>query len=71
MKWVKCSDRLPEPADDSVLVYFSETGSIETVHIRDYFDDITAGFDGEGNQRYTKWYLLQKVTHWMALPDPP
>lgn len=71
MKWVKCTDELPELTDDGVLVFFSETGSIETVHRQDYFADIGAGHDEHGNQKYTKWYLTQKVTHWMPLPEPP
>ena len=71
MSWVKCSDRIPELRDDSVLVYFSENGGIDMVHIEDYFKDITAGFDDSGNQIYTKWYLCQNVTHWMPLPQPP
>ena len=69
--WVDVNDDLPESSDDSVIVYFSETGSIETVHIQDYFDDITNGFDDNGDQLYTKWYKSQKVTHWMPLPPAP
>ena len=71
MEWISVVDSLPESVDDSVLVYFSETGSIETVHIWDYFNDITAGCDSEGNQLDTKWYKSQNVTHWMRLPAPP
>lgn len=70
-EWISVDDRLPESRDDGVLVYFSETGGVETVHIQDYFDDITAGVDAAGNQLYTKWYKNQKVTHWMPLPAPP
>lgn len=71
-QWIPVSERLPELRDDSVLVYFSETGSIETVHIEDYFADITAGFDpNTGEQLYTKWFISQKVTHWMPLPPAP
>lgn len=54
MRWINCEERLPESKDDSVLVYFSENGSIEMAHIQDYFDDITAGFDDNGNQLYSK-----------------
>jgi len=71
MKWINCGDWLPELKDDSVLVYFSVTGSIETVHIEDYFADITAGIDDKGNQLYSKWYKNTSVTHWMELPEPP
>lgn len=81
MEWIKCSDRLPESKDDSVLVC-SVTGSgegnhgfpkggFDMVHIQDYFDDITNGFDKDGNQLYTKWYLSQGITHWMPYPDLP
>jgi len=71
MKWISVKDRLPLSKDDGVLVYFSETEGIETVHIQDYFDDITNGKDDKGKQLYTKWYISQKVTHWMELPPPP
>lgn len=69
LEWIKCSERIPESKDDSVLVYFPN-GSIETVHIQDYFDDITAGYK-DGILQYTKWYLSQGITHWMELPNPP
>lgn len=70
-EWIKCEDRLPELKDDGVLVYWPKIGSVETVHIEDYFKDITNGLDADGNQLYTKWYLSQGVTHWMPLPQPP
>lgn len=72
MEWISVEDRLPKKWDGGVLVHF-ENGSIETVHIEDYFKDITNGFDSSGNQLYTKWYKHSnpKVTHWMPLPDPP
>lgn len=69
--WIKCSDRLPDLFDDSVIAYFSNNGSIETVHILDSFKDITNGIDEKGNQLYTKWYITQTITHWMPLPLPP
>ena len=70
-QWISVKDELPELKDDGVLVYFSETGSIETVHIEDYFRDITSGRDENGDQTYTKWYKSQGVTHWMRLPASP
>ena len=69
-EWVSVNDRLPELKDDGVLVFFPN-GAIETVHIQDYFDDITAGVDDFGVQMYTKWYITQGVTHWMPLPEAP
>jgi len=73
MKWIKLktgNDVIPELKDDSVLIHF-ENGSIETVHIEDYFADITSGKNNDGKQLYTKWYLSQPVTHWMELPKRP
>lgn len=73
MEWIKIKsdDDLPELKDDSVLAYWAENGNIETVHIKDYFEPITAGFDENGQQLYARWYESQGVTHWMSLPDPP
>lgn len=77
-EWIKCSERLPESKDDGVLVYFGlpdHSGfcghGVETVHIQDYFDDITNGLDADGNQLYAKQYLSMGITHWMPLPAPP
>lgn len=69
-EWISVNERLPELKDDGVLVFFPN-GAIETVHIQDYFDDITAGVDDFGVQVYTKWYITQGVTHWMPLPEAP
>lgn len=69
-EWISVNERLPELKDDGVLVFFPN-GAIETVHIQDYFDDITAGVDDFGVQMYTKWYITQGVTHWMPLPEAP
>lgn len=81
MNWVSVNEALPESKDDSVLVCsvdgrkcddngFSE-GGIDFVHIQDYFDDITAGLDENGNQLYTKRYIEMGITHWMYLPELP
>tara|TARA_R110002153_G_scaffold169071_1_gene321879 strand:- start:1877 stop:2170 length:294 start_codon:yes stop_codon:yes gene_type:complete len=69
--WINVEDRLPEVKDGSALGYFSNIGSVEMIHIEDYFQDITDGFDENGKQLYTKWYLNQTITHWMPLPEPP
>jgi len=71
MEWTKIEDGIPELQDASVLVHF-ENGSMETVHIEDYFKDITDGLDIRGNQKYTKWYLKStpRITHWL-IPTPP
>ena len=70
-KWIACNFELPKLGDYSVLAFFSENDGIDMVHVEDYFKDITAGHDEKGNQAYTKWYMWQKVTHWMPLPSPP
>lgn len=69
-EWIKCSDRLPEVGDHSVLAYFSDNGGIDMVHAADYFGDITAGVVEE-KQQYTKWYINAGISHWMPLPPPP
>ena len=69
-QWISVQDRLPELEDNSVLVYFTTT-SIAVVHIEDNFKNIPNGFDKEGNQLYTKWYICSGITHWMPLLDPP
>jgi hypothetical protein len=68
--WIECADDLPAIFDGPILVYF-RTGSIETVNCMDYFADITAGTDEEGNPTTTRWYLEQGVTHWALVPHPP
>ncbi|WP_396235163.1 DUF551 domain-containing protein [Acinetobacter baumannii] len=71
-EWISVDVKLPEIADASVLAHF-QNGSIETVHIEDWFKDITSGFDEAGNQTFTKWYLKASntITHWMPLPEAP
>ncbi|WP_151692117.1 MULTISPECIES: DUF551 domain-containing protein [unclassified Acinetobacter] len=71
-EWISVEDKLPEIADASVLAHF-QNGSIETVHIEDWFKDITSGFDEAGKQTFTKWYLKASntITHWMPLQEAP
>ncbi|MGG5195300.1 DUF551 domain-containing protein [Citrobacter sp. S5] len=81
MEWIKCSDQLPESKDDSVLVcsvtgsgdntYGFPKGGFDMVHIQDYFDDVTDGFDENGKQKYTKMYIHAGITHWMPYPELP
>ncbi|MGL4757589.1 MAG: DUF551 domain-containing protein [Aeromonadaceae bacterium] len=78
--WISVDDRLPESADELVIVYWGKpdengsevcVGAKDTVHVQDFFDDITCGIDDDGNQMYTKWYIGKGITHWMAMPDDP
>jgi hypothetical protein len=68
-EWVKCTDREPYLSDRSVLMHFAN-GSIETVHVEDFFKPITNGIK-DGAQQYTKWFINHDpaCTHWMELPD--
>ncbi|HBY7915926.1 DUF551 domain-containing protein [Acinetobacter baumannii] len=71
-EWISVEEKLPEITDASVLAHF-QNGSIETVHIEDWFKDITDGLDEDGRQKYTKWYLKASntITHWAPLLMPP
>lgn len=71
-EWISVEEKLPEINDASVLAHF-QNGSIETVHIEDWFKDITDGLDEDGRQKYTKWYLKASntITHWAPLLMPP
>jgi hypothetical protein len=71
-EWIKCSDQEPRLGDYSVLLMHFENGSIDTVHVDDFFKPIPNGIQN-GFQRYTKWWIKNspKCTHWMPLPDPP
>ncbi len=72
MKWIDVNKKQPELKDDSILAHF-ETGSIETVHIEDWFKPITSGHDEINGYTTTQWYLVASptITHWMPLPEPP
>ena len=69
--WVDIHEEEPELKDESVLMHF-ENGSIETVHIEDFFRPITNGVK-DGVQQWTKWWMKHDpaCTHWMQLPSPP
>lgn len=70
-EWIKCKDALPTPFDGGILVYFEANDAIDLVNCEDYFKEITAGLDENGDQKWTRWYLSQGVTHWALCIAPP
>lgn len=56
-RWIPVTERLPEK-EGLYLV------AVRNDHERRYSK--TAWYHGHGN-----WFLRQKVTHWMPLPEPP
>ena len=60
MKWIKCSDRLPEE-DEWIIAGSSIYGSVEMgVRIGNVFTNPDSDYD-----------LIKGITHWMPLPQPP
>lgn len=67
MKWIPCSERLPE-LDLDVLVCFAPPYS--------YYEVMQLSVIGQGDEGL--WWFgadspsdLDHVTHWMPLPEPP
>ena len=56
-KWIPVTERLPEEEGLYLVAVVND-------HERRYSK--TAWYHGHGN-----WFLHQKVTHWMPLPEPP
>lgn len=71
-EWVRVEDGLPEIADNLVIGLF-ENGSIETIHIHEWFTYLTSGTDTNGNLTYKRWFEVAKptITHWQPLPSFP
>jgi hypothetical protein len=69
--WIACSERMPEPVT-FVLGY----APMDRVVLIMMLDDEEALKDGKPTWRVCgseeSWYfLLEEVTHWMPLPEPP
>lgn len=73
MKWIKCSERMPN-GHDPVLIVFTEYDGVKMVY--------TAVFDDEDDGQYAciifgyanhenKRIPLSEITHWATLPQPP
>lgn len=56
-RWIPVTERLPEEEGLYLVAVVND-------HERRYSK--TAWYHGHGN-----WFLHQKVTHWMPLPEPP
>ena len=56
-KWIPVTERLPEEEGIYLVAVVND-------HERRYSK--TAWYHGHGN-----WFLHQKVTHWMPIPEPP
>lgn len=60
MKWMKCSERLPEVNDRIELLAWS--GEYYWVALHEKYGGFYCSING---------LLIDGVTHWMPLPDPP
>ena len=63
MRWIPCSERLPEKNDQWVLC-LCVSGAIEVMK----FDYTMWNWDAQYPGRC---YMENYVTHWMPLPEPP
>ncbi|WP_109548796.1 DUF551 domain-containing protein [Escherichia coli] len=64
--WIRCSDRMPE--DTKMLLAFSQ-GEI----VAAYWNWVVNPIDYKKYRAFTylSGYILDDVTHWMPLPEPP
>ncbi|WP_375372057.1 DUF551 domain-containing protein [Shigella flexneri] len=64
--WISCSDRMPE--DTKMLLAFSQ-GEI----VAAYWNWVANPIDYKKYRAFTylSGYILDDVTHWMPLPEPP
>jgi hypothetical protein len=70
-KWIKCSERMPEP-----IMFVLGYAPLDKVVLMMLLDDEETLEDGKPIWRVCgceeSWsFLLEAVTHWMPLPDPP
>ncbi|HEC5251565.1 TPA: ead/Ea22-like family protein [Escherichia coli] len=64
--WISCSERMPE--DTKMLLAFSQ-GEI----VAAYWNWVVNPIDYKKHRAFTylSGYILDDVTHWMSLPEPP
>lgn len=66
MHWVAVSERLPE-TKQHVLVLRTNPNIVTTGYVHEYGHWIWSNLNGSTH----KADHIYKVTHWMALPEPP
>ncbi len=78
MKWISVEDRLPE-SDDAVLICQAGAAN-EYSYPYTFEDSIEVAFFSHPKWFLEDWdddrfgkddFLLEGVTHWMPLPEPP
>lgn len=81
-EWISVKDRLPEQHDAYLCAEWSKTFNEYFVRIRYFAKDLYEWDrfefpDGKGKSGFygsdSEWgsYLVDDVTHWMPLPEPP
>lgn len=65
MKWIKCSEQMPEIEDD-VLVYGDLMCCVAYRIDNQYLNQVVPWV-----LEYERKYLHHNPTHWMPLPDAP
>ena len=65
MKWKPVSEGLPEPYR-SVLLFRPEKGAGEDQVLKGYYRKLQKGFYSDELEE-----IIDGVTHWMPLPEPP
>lgn len=60
MKWIKCSERLPDVLTNVIIYVYDDS-----------FNEILIGHLDIKKQWDSLYEYDAPVTHWMPLPDPP
>ncbi len=68
MKWIKCSERLPEKYKK--VIGWGKPSS-ECSCVKEDFHAMECMIDSDGEWLYGEYDCEQEVTHWMNLPEEP
>lgn len=68
VKWIPCSERMPEIGQDVLVVVEERDLNEETDEFTEIERYVTAD-TYKGNK--FSWTYPEEVTHWMPLPEPP